>query len=107
MRENPNTNRREAVEKLVTAAGGKLVEMYGTMAEGPGATAIFDAYFVAAGAITGVAASTDGLRNVKSQRLFSGDEVQDYPAKARADPRVLQAARSIRSLPRRHVCRRC
>jgi uncharacterized protein with GYD domain len=43
MRENPNTNRREAVEKMVTAAGGKLVEMYGTMAEGPGAMVIFDA----------------------------------------------------------------
>jgi hypothetical protein len=27
MRENPNTNRREAVEKMVTAAGGKLVEI--------------------------------------------------------------------------------
>jgi hypothetical protein len=33
MRENLNTNRREAVEKMVTAAGGKLVEMYGTMVE--------------------------------------------------------------------------
>ena len=44
-----NTNRREAVEKLVTAAGGKLVEMYGTMAEGPGAMVIFDADPVAAG----------------------------------------------------------
>jgi uncharacterized protein with GYD domain len=76
MRENPNTNRREAVEKMVTAAGGKLVEMYGTMAEGPGAMVIFDADPVAAGAITGVAASTDGLRNVKVQRLFSGDEVR-------------------------------
>jgi uncharacterized protein with GYD domain len=70
-----NTNRREAVEKLVAAAGGKLVEMYGTMAEGPGAMVIFDADPVAAGAITGVAASTDGLRNVKVQRLFSGGEV--------------------------------
>ena len=37
MGKNPNTNRREAVEKLVTAAGGKLVAMYGTVAEGPGA----------------------------------------------------------------------
>ena len=37
MGKNPNTNRREAVEKLVNAAGGKLVAMYGTIAEGPGA----------------------------------------------------------------------
>ena len=29
MAKNPNTNRRDAVEKLVTAAGGKLVAMYG------------------------------------------------------------------------------
>ena len=34
MAKNPNTNRREAVEKLLTAAGGKLVAMYGTIAEG-------------------------------------------------------------------------
>jgi uncharacterized protein with GYD domain len=31
MRDNPNTNRREAVVQLVVAAGGKLVAMYGTM----------------------------------------------------------------------------
>jgi hypothetical protein len=28
MAKNPNANRREAVEKLITAAGGKLVAMY-------------------------------------------------------------------------------
>jgi uncharacterized protein with GYD domain len=37
MGKNPNTNCREAGEKLVTAAGGKLVAMYGTIADGPGA----------------------------------------------------------------------
>jgi hypothetical protein len=30
MAKNPNANRRDALEKLVTAAGGKLVAMYGT-----------------------------------------------------------------------------
>jgi len=75
MAKNPNTNRREAVEKLVTAAGGKLVDMYGTMAEGPGAMVIFDADPVAAAAIVGVGASTDGIHNVKVQRLFTRDEV--------------------------------
>jgi uncharacterized protein with GYD domain len=30
MGKNPNANRREAVEKLVNAAGAKLVAMYGT-----------------------------------------------------------------------------
>ena len=43
MGKNPKTNRREAVEKLVTAGGGKLVAMYGTIAEGPGAMVIFEA----------------------------------------------------------------
>ena len=75
MRENLNTNRREAVEKLVTAAGGKLVAMYATIAEGPGALVIFDADPVAAAAITGVAASTDGLHNIEMLRLFTGEEV--------------------------------
>ncbi len=75
MRENPNTNRREAVEQLLTAAGGKLVAMYGTIADGPGALVIFEADHVAAPAVTGVAASSDGLQNVKLQRLFSRDEV--------------------------------
>src|SRR5215207_1363394 len=75
MAKNPNTNRREAVEKLLTAAGGKLVAMYGTIAEGPGAMAIFDIDPAAAPAVVGVAASSDGLQNVKMQRLFSGEEV--------------------------------
>ena len=75
MAKNPNTNRREAVEKMVDAAGGKLVDMYGTIAEGPGAMVIFDADPIAAAAITGVGASTDGLHNVKLQRLYTRDEV--------------------------------
>ena len=75
MGKNPNTNRREAVEKLVTAAGGKLVAMYGTISDGPGAMVIFDADHVGAPAVTGVVSSSDGLRNVKVQRLFSREEV--------------------------------
>ena len=43
MAKKPNTNRRDALEKLVKAAGGKVVAMYGTMTDGPGALAIFDA----------------------------------------------------------------
>ena len=35
MREKPS-NRSEAFGALITAAGGKLVAMYGTIAEGPG-----------------------------------------------------------------------
>src|SRR5215472_14781858 len=77
MAKNPNTNRRHAVEKLVTAAGGKLVAMYGTMVDGPGAMVIADVPSSSgvAAAITAVVASSDGVQNVKSQRLFSMEEV--------------------------------
>jgi uncharacterized protein with GYD domain len=76
MAKNPTASRREAVEQLVTAAGGKLVAMYGTIADGPGAMVIFDADPLAAPAMASLAAGSDGLANVKLQRLFSGDEVR-------------------------------
>jgi len=76
MTKNPNTNRREAVEKLVTAAGGKLVAMYGTISEGPGAMVIFEADPGVAPAIAAVAAASGGVTNVRAQRLLSGDEVR-------------------------------
>ena len=76
MGKNPNTNRREAVEKLVTAAGGKLVAMYGIISEGPGAMVIFEADPAAAPAIAAVAAASGGVTNVRVQRLLSGDEVR-------------------------------
>src|SRR5262249_45509644 len=43
---------------------------------GPGAMVIFEADPAVALAIAGVAASSDGVSNVKMQRLFSGDEVR-------------------------------
>jgi len=76
MGKNPNTNRREAVEKLVTAAGGKLVAMYGIISEGPGAMVIFEADPGVAPTIAAVAAASGGVTNVKAQRLLSGDEVR-------------------------------
>ena len=77
MAKNPDTNRRDAVEKLVTAAGGKLVAMYGTMVDGPGAMVIVDVAPSSgvAAAIAAVVASSDGVQNVKAQRLFTMDEV--------------------------------
>jgi uncharacterized protein with GYD domain len=75
MAKNPNADRRDAVEQMITAAGGKLVAMYGTIADGPGAMVIFDADSVAAPAMAGVAAATEGLANVRLQRLFSGDDL--------------------------------
>jgi hypothetical protein len=59
----------------VTAAGGKLVAMYGTMIGGPGAMVIVDVDASIALAITAVVASSDGVHNVRAQRLFTMDEV--------------------------------
>jgi uncharacterized protein with GYD domain len=75
MGKSPNTNRQEAVQKLLTAAGAKLVGMYYTIADGPGAMVIFDADPGSAPAIAAVVASSDAVHNIKLQRLFSGDEV--------------------------------
>jgi uncharacterized protein with GYD domain len=75
MAKNQNTNRRDAVEKLVTAAGGKLVAMYGTMVDCPGAMVIVDVDPGVGAATAAVIASSDGVCNVKTQRLFSMDEV--------------------------------
>jgi uncharacterized protein with GYD domain len=75
MGKNPGANRQEAVEKLLTAAGGKLVAMYYTIADGPGAMVIFEADPSVAPAVTAVVASSDAIANVKMQRLFSGAEV--------------------------------
>jgi uncharacterized protein with GYD domain len=74
MAKNPNTNRLEAVEKLLTAAGGKLVAMYGTIIDGPGAMLIVDVDPGVAPAIA-VIVSSDGVHNVRAQRLFTMDEV--------------------------------
>ena len=68
MAKNPNTNRSEAFEKLVKAAGGKLVAMYGTMVDGPGAMVIVDADPGVGAAIAAVVASSDGVHNVNCSR---------------------------------------
>ena len=54
----------------------QLVAMYGTIAEGPGAMVIFEADPAVAPAVAAVAASSDGVTNVRLQRLLSGDEVR-------------------------------
>lgn len=81
MGKNPKTNRREAIEKLINTAGGKMVSFYGTIAEGPGAMAIFDIDPATAPAVVAVTATSDALRDVKMQRLFSADEMMAVRAK--------------------------
>lgn len=75
MGENPTTDRRAAFEKLVNAAGGKLVGLYFTTSEGPGVLAIIDVEATAAAAIVGTVAATDSARDIKMTRLWSNDEV--------------------------------
>jgi uncharacterized protein with GYD domain len=81
MGKNPKTNRRDAVEKLITTAGGKMVAFYATIAEGPGAMVIFDIDPATAPAIVAVAAASDAVQNIKMQRLFTGDEMMAIRAK--------------------------
>jgi uncharacterized protein with GYD domain len=83
MRENPNTDRRAAVEQLLQAAGGKLVAMYGRIANGPGVMAIFDVPDPAMGpAICGVTVSAGAVQNVQITRLFTMEEVTGIRQKA-------------------------
>jgi uncharacterized protein with GYD domain len=81
--ENPTTNRYEAAKKLIEAAGGKLISMYSTPAEGPGVLVIFDVPDPgAAPAIVGVVVAAGTLHHVKLMRLFTQDEVMQVRQKA-------------------------
>ena len=78
MRENPTTNRREAVSQVLEAAGGTIIEMYGTAGNGPGALVIFDVPDPSmAPAIAGTAVAAGGVQNVKLTRLFTMDEIKN------------------------------
>ena len=84
MRENPNTDRRAAVEQLLAAAGGKLVAMYGRATNGPGVMVIFDVADPAmAPAMAGVAVSAGSVQNVELTRLFTMEEIANIRQKAR------------------------
>jgi uncharacterized protein with GYD domain len=84
MRENPNTDRQAAAEQLVSAAGGKLVAMYGRATSGPGVMVIFDVTDPAmAPAISGVAVSAGTVQNVQMMRLFTMEEIKGIREKAR------------------------
>ena len=81
--DNPTMNRYEVAKKLIEAAGGKLISMYGVPADGPGVLAIFDVPDPgAAAAISGVVIAAGGLHNVKLTRLLTQDEVTHVRQKA-------------------------
>ena len=75
--ENPMTNRYEAAKKLIEAAGGKLISMYSTAADGPGVLIIYDVPDPnAAAAISGIAIAAGAVHNVALTRLLTQDEVK-------------------------------
>jgi uncharacterized protein with GYD domain len=81
--DNPSTNRVEAARKLIEAAGGKLVSMYSTPADGPGVLVIFDVPDPSsAPAICGVVVASGTLHHVKLTRLLTQDEVMNVREKA-------------------------
>ena len=72
----PTANRYEAAKTLIEAAGGKLISMYSTPADGPGVLAIFDVTDpAAAAAISGVVVASGTLHHVKLTRLLTQEEV--------------------------------
>ena len=76
-------SRQPAVQKLVEAAGGKLVSMYGTAMEGPGALVIIDVPDPSvAPAIAGVVMASGALKDIKFFRLLSQDEIVTVRKKA-------------------------
>jgi uncharacterized protein with GYD domain len=81
--DNPTANRYEAAKKLIEAAGGKLISMYSTPADGPGVMAIFDVPDPsAAAAISGIVVAAGTLHHVKLTRLLTQDEVAHVRQKA-------------------------
>jgi uncharacterized protein with GYD domain len=81
--ENPKTNRYEAAKKLIEAAGGTLVSMYSTAADGPGVLVIFDVPDpVAAPAISGTVVASGAIHNAHLTRLWTQDEITQVRLKA-------------------------
>jgi hypothetical protein len=79
-----------AVEELITAAGGKLIAMFGRAARGPGAMVIFDVPDPAmAPAMCGVPVSSGYIQNIELTRLFSNGGNCRHSAKGAADPQRL------------------
>ena len=80
---NPETSRLSAVQKVVEAAGGKVVSLYSTVAEGPGAMVIADLPDpISPPAISGVVAASGAVKDVRLMRLLSQDEVVAVRKKA-------------------------
>jgi uncharacterized protein with GYD domain len=87
--DSPTTSRYEAAKHLIEAAGGKLISMYSTAADGPGVMVIFDVPDPgAAPAISGVVVASGTLHNAELKRLWTQDEIMQ----------VRQTASKLRSV---------
>jgi uncharacterized protein with GYD domain len=81
--ENPTVSRYEAAKKLIEAAGGKLISMYSTAADGPGVLVIFDVPDPnSAPAISGTVVASGAIHNVHLTRLWTQDEIMQVRQKA-------------------------
>ena len=99
MGKNPKTNRREAVEKLLNAAGGKMVSMYATIADGPGAMVIFDIDPAVAPAIAAVAASSDAVQHQDAAPLHNRRD-DGYPREEGRTASCLRGTGPVKLAPR-------
>ena len=83
MMDNPTANRFEAAKKVIEAAGGKLISMYGMPADGPGVMVIFETPDQsAASAVSTVVVASGGLHDVKLMRLITQEELVQIRQKA-------------------------
>jgi len=81
--DNPTTNRYEAAKGLIEGAGGKLISMYSTAADGPGVMVIFDVPDPnAAPAMSGILVASGAAHNVTLTRLWTQDEIKHVRQKA-------------------------
>jgi uncharacterized protein with GYD domain len=83
MMDNPTTDRYQAAKSLIETAGGKLISMYSTSADGPGVLVIFDVPDpTAAPAISGVLVASGAADNVTLTRVWTQDEIKQVRQKA-------------------------
>ena len=81
--DNPTVSRYEAAKSLIETAGGKLISMYSTAADGPGILVIFDVPDPGvAPAISGVVVASGALQNAELKRLWTQDEIKQVREKA-------------------------
>ena len=81
--DNPTVTRYEAAKSLIETAGGKLISMYSTAADGPGILVIFDVPDPGvAPAISGVVVASGALQNAELKRLWTQDEIKQVREKA-------------------------